>query len=93
MGFEMGPNKTKAHFIVSLFSLNPLFLLPQNLLNPRPGKTLKDDDVCEATMHRRNIRLRREYLYRKSLEGKERLIYEKKRKIKEALEGQFSLQI
>ncbi|KAK4380629.1 hypothetical protein RND71_002491 [Anisodus tanguticus] len=37
-------------------------------------------------MHRRNIRLRREYLYRKSLEGKERLLYEKKRKIKEALE-------
>ncbi|WMV06977.1 hypothetical protein MTR67_000362 [Solanum verrucosum] len=37
-------------------------------------------------MHRRNIRLRREYLYRKSLEGKERLLYEKKRKIREALE-------
>ncbi|CAN4113974.1 unnamed protein product [Withania somnifera] len=37
-------------------------------------------------MHRRNIRLRREYLYRKSLEGKERLLYEKKRKIKEALQ-------
>jgi U3 small nucleolar ribonucleoprotein protein IMP4 len=31
--------------------------------------------------------LRREYLYRKSLEGKERLLYEKKRKIKEALAG------
>lgn len=38
-------------------------------------------------MLRRNIRLRREYLYRKSLEGKERLLYEKKRKIKEALDG------
>ncbi|KAE8686347.1 U3 small nucleolar ribonucleoprotein IMP4 [Hibiscus syriacus] len=37
-------------------------------------------------MLRRNIRLRREYLYRKSLEGKERLFYEKKRKIKEALD-------
>ncbi|XP_038995221.1 U3 small nucleolar ribonucleoprotein protein IMP4-like [Hibiscus syriacus] len=37
-------------------------------------------------MLRRNIRLRREYLYRKSLEGKERLLYEKKRKIKEALD-------
>ncbi|GLT26078.1 hypothetical protein SLA2020_011650 [Shorea laevis] len=37
-------------------------------------------------MLRRNIRLRREYLYRKSLEGKERFLYEKKRKIKEALE-------
>lgn len=37
-------------------------------------------------MLRRNQRLRREYLYRKSLEGKERLLYEKKRKIREALE-------
>lgn len=37
-------------------------------------------------MLKRNIRLRREYLYRKSLEGKERLLYEKKRKIREALE-------
>ncbi|KAJ7552923.1 hypothetical protein O6H91_06G077000 [Diphasiastrum complanatum] len=37
-------------------------------------------------MIRRNTRLRREYLYRKSLEGKERALYEKKRKIKQALE-------
>ncbi|KAJ0612227.1 putative U3 snoRNP protein/Ribosome production factor 1 [Helianthus annuus] len=37
-------------------------------------------------MLRRNVRLRREYLYRKSLEGKERLLYEKKHKIKQALE-------
>eukprot|EP00252_Welwitschia_mirabilis_P013234 TRINITY_DN29175_c0_g1_i1.p1 TRINITY_DN29175_c0_g1~~TRINITY_DN29175_c0_g1_i1.p1 ORF type:complete len:294 (-),score=36.16 TRINITY_DN29175_c0_g1_i1:164-1045(-) len=37
-------------------------------------------------MLRRNIRLRREYLYRKSLEGKERLLYERKRKIRQALE-------
>ncbi|KMZ65811.1 putative U3 small nucleolar ribonucleoprotein imp4 [Zostera marina] len=37
-------------------------------------------------MLRRNIRERKEYLYRKSLEGKERLLYEKKRKIKEALQ-------
>ncbi|XP_074292370.1 uncharacterized protein LOC141619241 [Silene latifolia] len=37
-------------------------------------------------MLRRNVRMRREYLYRKSLEGKERLLYEKKRKIREALE-------
>ena len=44
-----------------------------------------------AAMLRRNIRLRREYLYRKSLEGKERLLYEKKRKIREALEGIPSL--
>jgi U3 small nucleolar ribonucleoprotein protein IMP4 len=37
-------------------------------------------------MLRRNTRLRREYLYRKSLEGKERLHYEKKRRVREALE-------
>ncbi|XVE99846.1 hypothetical protein REPUB_Repub03eG0236700 [Reevesia pubescens] len=37
-------------------------------------------------MLRRIKRLRREYLYRKSLEGKERLLYEKKRKLKEALD-------
>lgn len=35
---------------------------------------------------RRNARLRREYLYRKGLEGKEKAIYEKKRKIKKALQ-------
>jgi U3 small nucleolar ribonucleoprotein protein IMP4 len=39
-------------------------------------------------MLRRNARLRREYLYRKSLEGKEREAYEKKRKIREALRGE-----
>ena len=38
-------------------------------------------------MLRRNARLRREYLYRKSLEGKEKAIYEKKRKIKDAIAG------
>ncbi|BBN01113.1 U3 small nucleolar ribonucleoprotein protein IMP4 [Marchantia polymorpha subsp. ruderalis] len=37
-------------------------------------------------MIRRTTRLRREYLYRKSLEGKERTLYEKKRKIRLALE-------
>jgi U3 small nucleolar ribonucleoprotein protein IMP4 len=37
-------------------------------------------------MLRRNTRLRREYLYRKGLEGKEREYYEKKRKIRQALE-------
>ncbi|KAF9688757.1 hypothetical protein SADUNF_Sadunf01G0021200 [Salix dunnii] len=35
-------------------------------------------------MFRRKIRSRREYLYRKILEGKERLLYEKKRGIREA---------
>lgn len=37
-------------------------------------------------MQRRLIRERKEYIYRKNLEGKERLLYEKKRKIREALE-------
>eukprot|EP01116_Phalansterium_solitarium_P022011 TRINITY_DN7104_c0_g1_i1.p1 TRINITY_DN7104_c0_g1~~TRINITY_DN7104_c0_g1_i1.p1 ORF type:complete len:290 (+),score=94.62 TRINITY_DN7104_c0_g1_i1:32-901(+) len=37
-------------------------------------------------MMRKNARLRREYLYRKSLEGKEKDAYEKKRKIKRAIE-------
>ena len=36
-------------------------------------------------MIRRNARLRREYLYRKNLEGKERATYERKKKIKECL--------
>jgi U3 small nucleolar ribonucleoprotein protein IMP4 len=35
---------------------------------------------------RRNTRLRREYLYRKSLEGKEREFYERRRRIREALQ-------
>ena len=40
-------------------------------------------------MLRRNARLRREYLYRKSLEGKERSEYERKRVIREALQGEL----
>ena len=36
---------------------------------------------------RREARLRREYLYRKSIEDRERTILERKRKVKEALEG------
>ena len=38
-------------------------------------------------MLRRDIRLRKEYLYRKSLEGKQKEEYEKKQKIREALAG------
>ncbi|EEY69398.1 U3 small nucleolar ribonucleoprotein IMP4 [Phytophthora infestans T30-4] len=34
---------------------------------------------------RRNVRLRREYLYRKGLEGKERALYEHKQQLKEAI--------
>jgi U3 small nucleolar ribonucleoprotein protein IMP4 len=37
-------------------------------------------------MNKRNTRLRREYLYRKSLEGREREVYEKRRRIREALQ-------
>ncbi|PNW77846.1 hypothetical protein CHLRE_10g454100v5 [Chlamydomonas reinhardtii] len=37
-------------------------------------------------MLRRNVRLRKEYLYRKGLEGKERAAYERKRLIRKALE-------
>ncbi|KAJ4867062.1 Ribosomal RNA processing Brix domain protein [Raphanus sativus] len=37
-------------------------------------------------MFARNIRLRKEYLYMKNLEGEERRLYEKKRKIREALQ-------
>eukprot|EP00297_Palpitomonas_bilix_P010237 CAMPEP_0113896798 /NCGR_PEP_ID=MMETSP0780_2-20120614/18262_1 /TAXON_ID=652834 /ORGANISM="Palpitomonas bilix" /LENGTH=286 /DNA_ID=CAMNT_0000888067 /DNA_START=131 /DNA_END=992 /DNA_ORIENTATION=+ /assembly_acc=CAM_ASM_000599 len=37
-------------------------------------------------MLRRNARLRREYLYRKSLEEKEKLVLDKKKRIKEALD-------
>ncbi|KAI8089566.1 anticodon-binding protein [Halteromyces radiatus] len=37
-------------------------------------------------MIRRNTRLRREYLYKKSLESKERTIYDRKQRIKEAIE-------
>lgn len=37
-------------------------------------------------MIRRQTRLRREYLYRKALEAKDRQIYERKQELKEALE-------
>ncbi len=35
-------------------------------------------------------RLRKEYLYRRSLVGKERDTYEKKKKIREALQGNYN---
>lgn len=38
---------------------------------------------------RRNARLRREYLYRKSLEGKEKELYERKERLKKAIEGEI----
>jgi hypothetical protein len=39
-------------------------------------------------MLRRNARMRREYLYRKSLETQDRAQHEKKRKLREALAGE-----
>ena len=39
----------------------------------------------DAASQRRQTRLRREYLYRKSLEGREKVAYEQKRKVREAL--------
>ena len=42
-------------------------------------------DMC--TQLRRQARLRREYLYRKSVEDQERTILERKRKIQTAIEG------
>ena len=39
----------------------------------------------DAASRRRQTRLRREYIYRKSLEGREKVEYEQKRKIREAL--------
>lgn len=41
------------------------------------------------SMLKRNVRMRKEYLYRKSLEGKARDEYEKKQLIRKALEGKF----
>lgn len=38
-------------------------------------------------MNRRQTRLRREFLYKKSLETKEKLVGERKQKLKEAVES------
>ena len=40
-------------------------------------------------MIRRNTRLRKEYIYRKALEAKDRQIFERKQALKNALAGQF----
>lgn len=45
----------------------------------------------EAASRRRQTRLRREYIYRKSLEGKEQVLYEQKRLVREALAAGKSL--
>lgn len=65
-------------------SLSACRLLPQ----PRQPSTASSRPLLHSgSMLRRHARLRKEYLYRKSLEGKERELYEKKRKIRQALEG------
>jgi hypothetical protein len=43
--------------------------------------------ASSGIMLQRNARLRREYLYRKSLESKERAVFDKKQKVKKALAG------
>ena len=43
--------------------------------------------MCYDGQLRRQARLRREYLYRKSIEDQERTILERKRKIQAAIEG------
>ena len=61
----------------------------------RAENTLYDDafHVCLCfrviTMNRRTARLTREYLYRKSLEGKEKELYEKKQRIRSAIERNY----
>ena len=47
--------------------------------------------TASFTQLRRQARERREYLYRKSLEDKERTIYERKRKIQSALDGKIKI--
>lgn len=40
-----------------------------------------------STQLRRQIRLRREYIYRKSIEDKERTIQEKKRRLQQSIDS------
>lgn len=43
---------------------------------------------ASAMAARRTVRLRKEYLYKKSLEGRELQAYERKEKLKAALQGE-----
>lgn len=47
-------------------------------------------DIVPFLQLRRQARLRREYIYRKSIEDRERTILEKKQKLKNALDGRNS---
>lgn len=53
----------------------------------KPSRAGRQQQHFASPMLRRNARQRKEYLYRKSLEGRELELYEKKRKIRQALEG------
>lgn len=44
-------------------------------------------------MDKKRVRERREFLYRKSLESKEKLIYERKQELKENLKSGKQLQV
>ncbi|KAG6970602.1 hypothetical protein JG687_00002538 [Phytophthora cactorum] len=52
---------------------------------PCPVEVAKADDISAAEVTSENVRLRREYLYRKGLEGKERELYDHKQQLKEAI--------
>ena len=51
----------------------------------RTQRRRRRQKTTTMSLSRRQVRLRREYLYRRSLEGREKEVYEKKRKVAEAL--------
>lgn len=55
-------------------------------LDHRCNSAVTANSASVWDMHRRSVRLRREYLYRKSLEGKQKDEYEKKRIVRQALQ-------
>ena len=66
---------------------------------PLPGYPLSIDFVIQNTNKmfvffdyqlRRQARLRREYIYRKTIEERDKSIQEKKEKLRSAIEGRFS---
>ena len=70
-------------------STKPLgFIASAQITKPRVSRALlhAQESRGGSRMIRRNYRMRREYLYTKSLEGAERALFEKKRRIRQALE-------
>jgi U3 small nucleolar ribonucleoprotein protein IMP4 len=57
----------------------------QPSLSSSPAAIMPIITASESASRRRQTRLRREYLYRKSLEGKEKHEYEQKRQVRQAL--------